>query len=70
MTATLIGKLPERGRDMPKATIQVTFRLDKEEYDELRQEVAVTGGTITAWIASAIREKAERDRKRRGNSGR
>lgn len=50
---------------MPKATIQVTVRLEPEEYEAMRYAAQAADAKINTWVAEAIREKVAREKKRK-----
>lgn len=52
MTATVSG--------MPKATIQMTLRLDPELYAVITEAARKAGKPVVQWMADAAREKLER----------
>ena len=51
----------EHGHQVPKLYAQVTVRLDPATYEAAQQAARQAGLSLNAYLAQAIRERAERD---------
>jgi uncharacterized protein (DUF1778 family) len=46
---------------MPKALIQLTVRVEPETYDAAQRAARAAGISLSAWLARAIRERADHE---------